>query len=169
MQVLACGACELLDELTRHKGLENFTGHIQATFSDTHVKEIKKLRNKYWNAFKHYFGTDHRTPRKDDELIRSFRDNVNDHHLFIGWSDYANLTGALPIHAQIFQVWYYALNKEKLAPESNTAGIENLFPNLVAADRTEQKRRLMGAIKRYKNDRTLLADNKTEASLSLWH
>jgi len=51
--------------------------------------------------------------REDSELLERFEDTVNDHTLFIGWYDYALAVGALPIEAQIFQAWYFALYPEK--------------------------------------------------------
>ena len=42
--------------------------------------------------------------------------------LFVGWWDYMTLQKRLPVAAQVFQVWWYALNEERLsldAPSKN--------------------------------------------------
>src|SRR5262249_15259978 len=85
-------------------GEKPFSTHVLATFPDLKISEIRQLQNQYWNAFKHartHGGID----REDSELLERFGDEVNDHTLYIGWYDYMLAVRALPIEAQIFQVW----------------------------------------------------------------
>jgi hypothetical protein len=49
------------------------------------------------------------------------------HTLFIGWYDYMLAVGALPIEAQVFQIWYFALYPEKLNPKSIQRYISGSF------------------------------------------
>jgi hypothetical protein len=49
--------------------------------------------------------------RDDDQLLTHFTDEQNDHALFIGWYDYAQVE-ALPMEAQVHQVWYFNLYPE---------------------------------------------------------
>jgi hypothetical protein len=55
----------------------------------------------------------------DQELLNRFNDEKNNHMLFIGWHDYWNAIGKVPIEAQVFQVWYLALYLDKLNPDEN--------------------------------------------------
>jgi hypothetical protein len=89
------------------------------TFPDLDLGEIRRLQNQYWNAFKHA-QTRGGIEREDSELLERFDDEVNDQALFIGWYDYRLAVGALPIEAQVFQIWYFALYPEKLNPEVDT-------------------------------------------------
>ena len=41
----------------------------------------------------------------------------NDHALFFDWYDYVLATKTMPIEAQAFQAWYFALYPDKLNPE----------------------------------------------------
>jgi hypothetical protein len=52
------------------------------------------------------------------------------------------VTGKLPLPAQVFQLWWV------VAPEADMAYIHKVFPNIVAANRAGQKRRL--ASERYR-------------------
>jgi hypothetical protein len=68
----------------------------------------------------------------------------------------------LPISAQVFQLWWYALNEKKLAADADLDGIRTAFPDLTRQDRAEQKRRLRRSVEKYRKDRRLLADPATE-------
>ena len=69
----------------------------------------------------------------------------------------------LPVAAQVFQVWWYALNEERLSPDADIGVVRTAFPNISQQPRVEQKRRLRRAIEKYRKDRALLADPATEA------
>jgi|ERR1700733_16165064 hypothetical protein len=101
-------------------------------------------------------------PRDDTEILAAFDDTKNDAALFVGWWDYQGVTKKLPLPVQVFQVWWYALNANKLAPETYMDDIRRTFPNITAASRTEQKRRLRRAIEKYRDDKLVLADPLTE-------
>jgi hypothetical protein len=162
VHVLSCGAGEVLDGLATARDVGPFSKHILATQPELEMADIKRLRNQYWNAMKHFYGRDNKTVRHDEELLRDFSDTANDTSLFLGWHDYQAVVGALPIQAQVFQVWYYALNEAKLAPGVDLEHIRSFFPGLIKQERREQKRRLRRACERYREDKELLADPKTE-------
>ena len=82
--------------------------------------------------------------------------------IFIGWHDYFAVTGRLPLPAQVFQLWYFALNEEKLVPSANFDTIRAAFPALTKSDRAEQKRRLRRMVEKYRNDPKTLRDPRTE-------
>jgi hypothetical protein len=111
-----------------------------ATFPDLAVKDLRRVRNQYWNAFKHATslgGLD----RADEELLERFTDEVNDHALFVGWYDYVLAAGTLPMEAQVFQVWYFALYPDKLNADIDAASYRRVFPNLSSLGRLPRRRR----------------------------
>jgi hypothetical protein len=125
VHTLACAGSEIAEHLTRKAGAEPFSTHALATFPDLDIKDLRRIRNQYWNAFKHattFGGVD----RADEELLERFKDEINDHTLFVGWYDYTLATGVLPIEAQVFQIWYYARYPEKLNPNVDTASHQKL-------------------------------------------
>lgn len=145
VHVLACGGGEVAEQLARQANQEPFATEIKATFDDLELRDIRRLRNRFWNAFKHAT-TISGQARADDELFANFDDRQNEHALFIGWYDYMMATNRLPIEAQVFQVWYFALYPEKLAPDISPAPYTNFFPAMKGIHRTEQKQRLREVI-----------------------
>jgi hypothetical protein len=162
VQCLACGGGEIVEGLADAHSEEPLTMHILKTQPDMDRKAVRKLRNQYWNAFKH-FSDREGLAREDDELLRRFDDTKNDTALFVSWWDYMTLQKKLPIPAQIFQVWWYALNEEKLAPDADIDLFRTAFPEIRHQERAEQKRRLRRLIEKCRNNRELLADPATEA------
>jgi hypothetical protein len=100
--------------------------------------------------------------REDSELLERFGDEVNDHTLFIGWQDYLLAVGALPIEAQIFQVWYFALYPEKLNPEVNTTIHQQVFPMLSSKSRADQKQALRKVISSFREDTEVMTHPQTD-------
>ena len=138
VHTLACAGCEIAEYLTDKAGEKPFSTHALATFLDLKIGEIRQLQNQYWNAFKHA-RTRGGIEREDRELLERFGDEVNDHTLLIGWHDYQQAVGTLPIEAQIFQAWYFALYPEKLNPGVDTTTHQRLFPVLPSKSRADQK------------------------------
>jgi hypothetical protein len=103
-------------------------------------------------------------PRDDAVLLNSFSDEQNDGALFTGWHDYAQVAGRLPISAQVFQVWYRVLAdaEKRMNPDVDMIDAHRVFPGLVELSRKDQKRRLVRAIEKYKGDKKLHRDPKTE-------
>ena len=94
--------------------------------------------------------------------MTDFSDVANDMVLFSGWLDYMNLTKKLPIAVQVFQVWWYATNPEKMNPDVDASPFNKLFPNITNCDRAEKKRRLRRTIEKYRHDAAILRDPRTE-------
>jgi hypothetical protein len=161
VQCLACGGGELIEGIATINDLRPFSSHILETVPEIDIKRIRILQRKYWNAFKHLVSHDGEV-RDDDDTLASFDDTKNDAALFMGWHDYFLITSRLPLAAQVFQLWYFALNEEKLAPGADLDTIRALFPKISVASRTEQKRRLRRAVEKYRNDKETLADPRTE-------
>ena len=160
------GLAKSSNSLAEQAGTEPFSTHILKTRPDLDIAKMKSIRNQFWNAFKHTT-TRRGEIRNDTELLEAFSDEQNDGALFIGWHDYSQITGRLPISAQVFQVWYQVLadGDHRMNPDADMRGAHNIFPRLIELSRREQKRRLARAISKYQNDKKLLHDPKTETQL----
>ena len=79
-------------------------------------------------------------------LMSGFSDLQNDHALLVGWHDLMLASKKLPIEAQVFQSWYFALYPEKLGSEADVSRDETLFPGLRDLSRSGQKEALRNAI-----------------------
>jgi hypothetical protein len=158
VHTLACAGCEIAEYLTRKAGAEPFSTHALLTFPDIN---IGKIRNQYWNAFKHA-QTRGGVEREDSEQLERFEDEVNDHTLFVGWHDYMLAVGALPMEAQIFQAWYFALYPEKLNPEVDTTIHQRVFPMLSSKSRADQKGALREVISSFRENAEVMKHPKTD-------
>lgn len=161
VHTLACAGSEVAEHLTRKSGAQPFSSHALATFPDLDISEIRRLQNQYWNAFKHAT-TQSGKERDDHKLFEKFTDEKNDHALFVGWYDYVLAVGTMPIEAQAFQAWYFALYPDKLNPDIDAAPYETLFPNLKHYPRAEQKRALQTAIVAARKDGAVTNDPGTD-------
>jgi hypothetical protein len=142
--------------------VQTITRHILEANPQLSDRGLREIRNARWNALKH-FASRNGQPRDDADLIDSLSDEQNEMLLFTGWGDYGGFGGALPVAAQVFQVWWYALNEAKMAPGIDRAW-RNVFPDIDKANRHERKRRLRRAVERYRNNRQVTADPKTDTS-----
>ena len=87
---------------------------------------------------------------------------MNDHTFFVGWYDYVLAVGALPIEAQVFQAWYFALYPEKLSPEVDRTQFKRIFPKLEEESRADQKKALRAVIAKYRLDDELMSNLATD-------
>lgn len=163
MQCLACGGVELIDSIAASQNIPRFSTHILKNYPNLDISKVRKLQRQYWNAFKHMNGRDGAS-RDDAELLAAFNDTANDASLFVGWWDYFSVTGRLPLPVQVFQLWWFSLNEEKLAPGADFDTIRGLFPDMMQQTRTEQKRRLRRAVEKYRHDKAVLLDSRTESN-----
>jgi hypothetical protein len=161
VQCLACGGGELIEQLATLNNLRPFSTHILETMPDIDIKKIRLLQRRYWNAFKHLNNLGG-GPRADDATLAAFDDTKNDAALFTGWHDYFAVTGRLPLPAQVFLLWYFSLNEEKLEPSTNFDTIRAAFPAITKTDRAEQKRRLRRMVEKYRHAPKTLQDPQTE-------
>jgi hypothetical protein len=94
--------------------------------------------------------------------LTAFNDTKNDAALFVGWWDYYAVTKMLPLPVQVFQIWWYATNEGKLAPATDTVEIRGAFPDIMSDNRDERKRRLRRTVEKYRDNKDVLADPRTE-------
>ncbi len=112
VHVLACSAGEVLRGICKHEGKENSFNQLVRESEIIDDNNLHKIMNQSYNSFKHYFERDYATPRQDDETLQKFSDTHNEGILYAAWHDYSLITEALPIEAQVFQLWM--LLKERM-------------------------------------------------------
>ncbi|SCB33265.1 hypothetical protein GA0061099_10053 [Bradyrhizobium yuanmingense] len=161
VQCLACGGAELIDAIAVSASIRTMSTHMLETVPDLDIPQLRALQRQYWNAFKHMNSRDGK-PREDEDILAKFNDEKNDAALFVGWWDYHAVTGRLPIPVQVFQIWWLALNEEKLAADADIETIRRTFPDLRSYPRGEQKRRLRRAVEKYRDHPEVLKDPRTE-------
>lgn len=161
IQSLACSAGEILDGLAGILGTPTVSTFILERNPKLDIRFLKRVRNVYWNSFKHFFEIDNKTPRLDNDIISNFSDLDNDEALFVGWHDYWRLTGKLPIEAQLFQAWWLVLNERKVGPAMSS--LHAVFPNLENLDRPLQKRALRTAVRDARRLKAAMDHPATEA------
>jgi hypothetical protein len=127
IQCLACGGGEVVEAVAEAQGNKVFATHILSTQPEMDRKEIRRLRNQYWNAFKHY--SDREDIRRDDEaLLANFDDTVNDVSLYLGWWDYQVCCREAAGRRSSVSGLVQAVYEEKLAPDADLARIRRAFP-----------------------------------------
>lgn len=158
---LAVGGGEIAGYLASKVSKEAFSAHALATIPELDSRKLRRLRNQYWNAFKHAATHDDRE-REDTALLAAFSDEQNDHALLVGWYDYMIAVGHMPIEAQAFQMWYFAKFPEKLNSSVSAAPYQALFPALASLSRAGQKERLRFAISGVRSNPDIMNDRRTD-------
>ncbi|NKM36650.1 hypothetical protein [Rhizobium laguerreae] len=159
---LACGGSEIVEGLAKEADLPSISTHILQTMPDIDQRKLKRLRNQHWNALKHFYEQDGKTVRDDEALMDDFTDTANDAVLFGGWLDYLLITKRLPVEAQVFQVWWFAMNPKSMNPNVDPSPWQSIFPKIETQPRKEQKRRLRRAIEKWRDSKEILQDPRTE-------
>jgi len=162
---LAGGGCEVIDFFAKKAGKEPFVTHILNENPHMDIAKVRRLQRQYWTAFKHAtrkVGKNQEVERDDEELLADFSDEQNDTALFIGWVDYARATQTMPIEAQVHQAWYFAKYPSKLNPKHSPKPYAELFPQINAISRSEQKRELREKIEWARSDADVMNDPRTD-------
>jgi hypothetical protein len=159
---LANGGCELIEYYAEKSGAKPLTTIMLQSRPDLDIGKLRRIQREHWTAFKHPFNLHTKKEREDDELLHRFTDVENDHALFIGWYDYASAAGAMPIEAQVHQLWYFTLYPEKLDPKHDRKVYENYFPKLRIKPRLDQKKMLNDAINTARTDQSIRNDPRTD-------
>lgn len=149
---LICGGSEIAEQLAINAGKAAFRDLTIESHPGMTKEQHRKIRNTYWNAFKH---AERRGGQKrdDDDLMQTFSIADNNVRMFCGWLDYSQV-GALPLEALIFKDWFLALDMSKFDPGANPAFIEYLndeFPGLAAMSPDQQRTQLLLCIEKWKH------------------
>lgn len=158
---LAMGGGEIAEWLAETKGAEAFITHVKKTFPHLTDPEIKGLRTKHWNAFKHARKQNGKD-RNDEVILSDFDLTHNEHALFWGWTDYGAAGFPFPIEAQVFEVWYLAKYLEKVSPDVDATSIQSVFPGLAQLNIAQQLLRLNDRIRKTRKRSIIMNDAKTD-------
>ena len=154
VHVLACTAGEVAVYLAVKASGEPFSARALATFRNKVWRDIRRARNQFWSSFK--YATTH-----DLDEESGSNDLQNDCALLVGWLDLMLASKKLPIEAQVFQSWYFALYPEKLGSEADLLRYET-FPGLRDLSRSDQKEALRNAIEHSRQDSAIMNDPAIE-------
>ena len=161
VQVLACTAGEIAEYLAVRANGQPFSARALATFRNNSWRDIRRARNQFWSSFR--YATTHDDDQESySRLMSGFSDLQNDHALLVGWHDLMLVVKKVPIEAQMFQSWYFALYPERLGSEADVSRYETLFPRLRDLQRSDQKQALRDAIERSRQDSAIMNDPATE-------
>ena len=161
VHVLACTAGEVAEYLAVKASGQPFSARALATFRNRCWQDIRRVRNQFWSSFRH--ATTHDLDEEGyNTLMSGFSDLQNDHALLMGWYDLMLACKKLPIEAQVFQSWYFALYPEQLGSDADVSRYEALFPRLRDLPRSDQKSALRDAIELARQDPAIMNDPATE-------
>ena len=101
------------------------------------------------------------TPKTNGKAERFIQTALRE-ALLVGWYDLMLASKKLPIQAQVFQSWYFALHPDKLSSQANVSRYETLFPRLRDLRGSDQKQALRDAIELAEKDPAIMNDPATE-------
>ncbi len=166
VHVVACAGCELAEALVTKSGGKPFRSFTLASWPGMTDTEFTFLRTRFANAFKHS-STKKGMERNDAQILQEFSKKENEERLFVGWSDYSFSQAPMPVEAQVYVVWFMALDLSKFASNIDPCFIANLdkeFPNLRTLPPRGKKQSLLRSIERFRKDRRGKSDPLTDYS-----
>ena len=158
---LAHAAREVFEALCKHEGKETFRQHVLKATKNQDQKRLHKLIIGHRDFFKH-------ATRDPYSLIHDFSDELNEHILLFALEDCARVTGKMPIEAQVFQMWYFAIHPEKLSDEARfywAPKTEVVFPDINEKTRYEKKKLLKQVLEKNLKNESLIKDPKTDTKI----
>ena len=108
--LLACPAREVLTTLGDKIGVDTLLHEYAANRGITLQDAVGKA-DQFANFMKH-------ANRDPQAVLEEFSDEDNDHILMIACKDFVQITGGLPIEAQIFEAWWYAAHIKRISDRS---------------------------------------------------
>ncbi|MES9898765.1 MAG: hypothetical protein ABW148_07060 [Sedimenticola sp.] len=157
---LATNAWEVIDALCTNYGVDSVSDDTRGHIVGSKDLKFDYINSPYRNFFKH-------SDRDPNSVLEGFNDEKNDSIIFLGVEDYIRLRKTSPIELQVYQLWYLALNTDKVAHDALAEILETLeavFPDIKSIGRAEQKRLGLELIEQYKNDEELNAHAKVESA-----
>jgi hypothetical protein len=155
---LASNAWEVIDTLFTKRGVESFSEETRDHITTGHNLKKDFINAPHRNFFKH-------ADRDPDAVLEGFSDVENDHVLFLAVEDYIRLNKKSPIEFQVFQLWYLAINTNKVAHEALAdilAATEVIFSSIKEHGRSGQKSMAVRAITDAHGNRELNDNPKVE-------
>jgi hypothetical protein len=155
--VLASAAREILTTVGDKIGVETIL-HSLAKRSGKSVKQLAREAHSFAGFFKH--------ADRDATATLTFAETEVDAVLAMACQDFGRVTGGMPVEAQVYEVWVYALAFAKVsdAPLAGQRLIKlaiSQFPGVRTADRAEQKRIGLRVLNTLLNDPSLKMEYQT--------
>jgi hypothetical protein len=159
---LASSAREILTTIGDKAGIETVL-HAYAKGQGLTIAEVVKQAHTFAAFFKH--------ADRDATAKLSFSEDEPDTVLAMACKDFGRITGGLPIEAQIFEVWIYALAYARVhdAPVKGQRLIKlaiQQFPGIRTADRRQQKKLGLDVLRRLKGDPALQMQYSRDVTLA---
>jgi hypothetical protein len=157
---LASNAWEIIDTLCGIRGVKSLSSESQENVPDGKHLKYDYINEPYRNFFKH-------ADRAPDGSINGFDGTKCDALLFLAVEDYIRLMSKSPIEFQVFQLWFLAINHEKLHEDSFIKIVKQadiIFPSIRDLPRHEQLRLGKRSLIDARSDIDVLEDPRTERS-----
>jgi len=133
---LACAAREILSVLGQKLKMDTFLDDV-ARLRGLDVKEVRKKATRFWNFMKH-------ADLDPTDVLEEFSDRDNDGILFCACRDLAQIAEGLPVEAQVFEAWFFAITVKRISAgglrwQQKVKACIKLFPRVRSAPRALQK------------------------------
>ena len=160
---LVCGGCEVIENFVPPEAGGPLVNLLLASNPGLTLAKLRGMQREHWNAFKHATGRGAGSDFRDDEaILASFSDEANEVPLFLGWTDYGNAAGKMPIEAQVYCAWYLAKHPSTAAKDDQLAEVSKLFPGLAMKSRAKQKTALVRKFEIARKTQEIMRAHNTE-------
>lgn len=164
VHALAGNAREILESLCRLAVVEPITELFLRDHPHRPKKNIYATLDFYRDCFKHVGKT--WEERKDGQTtLNKFDDSKNEYLLYVCVEDYLRLRGSSPFPMQVFHAWFCAVHVDLIDSSRSRRKFANLIPDVSQMSRYQQKRAVLGVIRRSADDPQVLANPQTEPIL----
>ncbi|MEI2677847.1 MAG: hypothetical protein V9G29_08415 [Burkholderiaceae bacterium] len=155
---LGANAWEVIDALCTKESVESASKQTRENIPSQSCLKRDYINSPYRNFFKH-------ADKDYDTKLPEIPEHQVDAVLFLAVEDYLRLTQKAPLELQVFQLWYLAINTEKVAGdalEMILESIESTFPNIRSLPRQQRLWMARMALANAALDHDLLDDSRTE-------
>jgi len=153
---LAANSWEIIDSLCEKAGIESLNKETRE-----HIPNDKDLKRDYINPARNFF----KHADRDPDATVDFSETDNDAVIFSAVENYIRLYNQSPVEFQVYQLWFLAINHEKVATDALfnvLSQADTVFPNIRAISRQEQKRMGFNTVRGAQQDESVLCDPRTE-------
>jgi len=155
---LAANAWEVIDALCNKEGIDSLSSQTREHLPKEKDLKYDYINSPYRNFFKH-------ADRDPEAILPSFNESNVDSLLLLAVEDYLRLLKKSPIEFQVFQLWYFAINVEKISSDALSEVLESIefaFPRIRDLPRKERLAMGRSVLEHAKTDQELLNDKHTE-------
>ena len=159
---LASNAWEVIDVLCQRAGVNSLSSQTRENVPQGRDLKRHFINSPYRNFFKH-------AESDPDEVLAPLPNSQTDAVIFLAVEDYLRLNGKSPVEFQVFQLWYIAMNPEKLDPkvaESVLEAADHTFPGIGKLDRRSQLDFGTRLLDEFEQDEELKSDPRTEPAFA---